>query len=328
MPLLTYQEILNKIDQLEESNILLSAFEFRIFSILEKKRMSAREVARKANTQPEGTEMLLNALAAMGALKKQSGKFENTSETYKHFCESSPHYKKGTVMLKKENRDEYAALTAIIREGRDLAAFEGGDDPKFRHLFTYAMHERSVLYADKVAKIVARNSVGRLIDLACGPGSYAVAIIKKDKKSTATLLDRPAAIKVARQIHRESPVFNRLKFIRGDLYEKDFGNGYDTVLLSNVLHIYNPRENRTLFRKVHRALVKGGRFILYDLFLEDNQTAPYDAALFALTMLLFTKTGKSYTCGETESLLRGTGFGNFKRFEVGYGTSLIEGIKK
>ena len=328
MPFLTYQEIIHKIDQLEESNILLSALQLRIFTILEKKGMLAREVSQKARITYEGSEVLLNALAAMGALKKRGNKFKNTPETYKHFSESSPHYKKGTVMLKKENRDEFAALNTIIQKGRDLTAFDGGDDPKFRELFTHAMHERSTLYAEKVARVVARKSVGRLIDLGCGPGSYSAAILKKDRKATATLLDRPAAIKVARQIHKGSPVFKRFKFIRGDLHEKDFGEGYDTVLFSNVLHIYNPRENQFLFKKIHRALNLGKRFILYDLFLKDNQTEPYDAALFALTMLLFTKTGKSYTYRETETMMRSAGFRGFKRFEVGYGTSLIEGIKK
>jgi len=45
-------------------------------------------------------------------------------------------------------------------------------------------------------------------------------------------------------------------------------------------------------------------------------------------MLLFTKTGKSYTYQETETMMRSAGFRGFKRFQVGYGTSLIEGVKK
>ncbi len=77
-------------------------------------------------------------------------------------------------------------------------------------------------------------------------------------------MDRPAAIKVARQIHKGSPVFKRFKFVRGDLHEKDFGEGYDTVLFSNVLHIYNPCENQFLFKKAQFYI--SGLLLIYQLF--------------------------------------------------------------
>ena len=93
------------------------------------------------------------------------------------------------------------------------------------------------------------------------------------------------------------------------------------------MHIYNSKENKKLFNKVYKALALGGRFVLYDYFLHGNQIKPYDAALFAVTMLLYTKTGKSYTTGETISLLKDAGFKRLKTINVGNGSSIIEGIK-
>ena len=325
--MLSYQEIINKIDQLEEANILVSALELRIFSILDKRWMSVSAISRVAMTQLDGMKMLLNALSAMGVLKKRDDKYKNTQITYKYFCESSPSFKKGTVMLKLENRDEYNQLTKVIRNGRDINSFEGDDDPEFRHLFTYAMHERSELYSDEVAKIITKNPVGNLIDLGCGSGTYSISILKRDKKAKATLMDRTEAIGVVHSIHKENSVYKRLKFICGDLFHNEFGLDYNTVLLFNILHIYNLQENKKLFQKIHKALRKGGRFILFDFFLKQNQIEPYDAALFALTMLLFTKTGKSYTFREVQSLLKDTGFARFKKMDVGYGSSIIEAIK-
>ena len=105
--MLSYQEIINKIDQLEEANILLSALELRIFSIINDKLMTSAQITNSANTQLEGTDMLLNALTTMGALIKKKDKYKNSSVTYKYFCESSPFFKRGTIMLKQENRKEY-----------------------------------------------------------------------------------------------------------------------------------------------------------------------------------------------------------------------------
>ena len=325
--MLSHRDIINKIEQLEEANILLSALELKVFSVLKNKSMSARQVTSIIKTKFEGTEILLNALSAMGALSKNKNTYKNTPVTYKYFCETSPEFKKGTVMLKIDSRGEYDDLSKIIQKGRDLKQFIGGDDPKFRSSFTYAMHERSELYAKKVANAVTQKKIGKLIDLGCGPGSYSVAILKKDKAATATLMDRAAAIKVARDIYKNKAIYKRLKLVGGDLFDDEFGMGYDTVLLSNIIHIYNARENKTLFKKINKTLEKGGRFILYDLFLKDSRIEPYDAALFAITMLLYTKAGKSYAFGEVDSLLRNTGFTRVKKTEIGYGSSLIEAIK-
>jgi len=326
--MLKFDQIIQKIDQLEEANILLAALELNVFSILYKKLLSAQAIAKKAGSQPMETELLLNALVAIGALSKKNRQFKNTPETYKHLCQTSRHYKKGFVKLRQENRDEWANLLETLKKGRDSSQHEGEDDPEFRWFFTHAMHERSELYSGKVAEIVARKSVGRLLDLGGGPGSYSAAILRKDKKATATLLDRKVTLAVAREILAPSKVFSRFDFLEGDLFQTDYGNAFDTIFFSNVLHIYNPKENKTLFKKNHRALVKGGRFILVDLFLRENMTEPYDAALFSLTMLMFTATGKTYTFKETEALLKSTGFGSFKRFPLVEGSSLIEAVKK
>jgi len=280
--------------------------------------LRAKQLASITKTQLEGMEILLNALAAMGVLNKNKNTFKNTPVTYKYFCQTSPDFRIGTVMLKMDSRGEYEKLSKIIKKGRDRKEFESEDDPKFRHLFTYAMHERSELSADKVADAVSQNKIGKLLDLGCGPGSYTMAILNKDKTATATLVDRAAAIKVARKIYKTQSVYNRLHFVSGDFFDDEFGEGYDTVLLSNIIHIYNVKENKIIFKKINKALKNGGRFVLYDLFLNNSKTGPYDAALFAITMLLYTKTGKSYAFCEVYSLLSYAGFAHIKKIKKKY----------
>jgi len=325
--MLSFRDIIKKIEQHEESNILICSLELKLFSFLKKNSMSANQLANITKSKVEGIKVLLNALTAMGALKVNKGLYRNTSITYKYFCESSPDFKKGTVMLKLDSRDEYSDLLQTIKKGRSLKKFDGSDDPIFRALFTYAMHERSDLYANKIATLVTQNRVGKLIDIGAGSGSYSAAILKKDNNATATLMDRAAAIKVAREIHKKKSIYKRLKFINGDLFSDEFGFGYNTVFLSNIVHIYNIYENKVILKKINKALVNGGRVILYDFFLKESRTEPYEAALFAVTMLLYTKTGKSYTYSEVRALLKKTGFARIKKTEIGHGSSIIEAFK-
>ena len=132
--MLTLKKFVETIDQLEDARVLLAALEFRVFTLLGKKSLTVRQVAQKTKTQFEGMEALLNSLVAMQALRCKAGTYSNTSEMHKYFCETSPHYLKGTAFLKLEKNDEWGQLINTIKNGRDLSAFEGGDDNKFRYI--------------------------------------------------------------------------------------------------------------------------------------------------------------------------------------------------
>jgi ubiquinone/menaquinone biosynthesis C-methylase UbiE len=290
--------------------------------------MTARQVAQQSKAKLDGMEPLLNALAAMKALRFEKGKYSSAPHMYKYFCESSPHYMKGTAFLKLEKNDEWVRLIHTIRNGRDLSEFEGEDDPEFRDCFTHAMHERSGPFANKIAGIITRQPAGRFLDLGSGPGTYSAAVLKKDKKARATLLDRSAALKVAQELHGKSSFWPRMELRPGDLFSTPFGDHYDTVFYSNILHIYNSPENKQLFLKMKKALIKGGRLVLVDFFHTRDTTQPYEAALFGVTMLLFTATGKTYSYDETEKLLSQTGFHKFRRISLGEGTGMLVAFKK
>ena len=129
------------------------------------------------------------------------------------------------------------------------------------------------------------------------------------------------------KILRKLSVYKRFKFCPGDIFDTDFGVESDTVLYSNILHIYNESENFSLLNKIHASLKLGGRRMIVDLFLNTNRTQPFDAALFSLTMLMFTVTERTYSFNETETLLRKIGFGILKRFNLDRGSSVIEAEK-
>ncbi len=326
--ILTYEQFVNKIDQLEEAQLLIAALELDIFTLVGKKKVTAKTLARTGKFSEEGIEALLNCLVTLKAMHLKHGKYSNTSEMFKHFCKISPDYKKGTVMLKGEDNEEYGRLLGIIRKGRKFSGKHEKDDSQRRSLFTHAMHERSQTRATKVATHVAKQPVGRLLDLGSGPGSYTAEILKKDKKARGTLLDRKSALKVAQDIWGKTPAWKRIEKLPGDLFDTDFGEGFDTILFSNILHIYSPEENTRLLKKMYQALNPGGRVVLLDYFLNDTRTGPKEASMFSLTMLLFTETGKTYTWKETETLLKKSGFSKLKRIPLEDDSGLLVGVKK
>ena len=101
----------------------------------------------------------------------------------------------------------------------------------------------------------------------------------------------------------------RLSYLPLDFMAEAIPGSYDVILLSNVIHIYGPGENITLLKKIKAALNPGGRVIIQDFFLWDKKgLRPIETNLFAITMLLHTDTGNTYTAQDVKKWMAKAGF--------------------
>ena len=74
------------------------------------------------------------------------------------------------------------------------------------------------------------------------------------------------------------------------------------------------------------ALTPGGRLLIQDAFvLNRNGLYPQEANLFAVTMLLFTEEGNTYSVAETTEWLCEAGFGRVRLLKLRDGTGDWEG---
>jgi hypothetical protein len=63
-----------------------------------------------------------------------------------------------------------------------------------------------------------------------------------------------------------------------------------------------------LFPRLRQALMPGGLLAIKDMFLDDAHAGPEPAALFGLTMLMYTARGRSHARSEMRTLLADAGF--------------------
>jgi SAM-dependent methyltransferase len=148
-----------------------------------------------------------------------------------------------------------------------------------------------------------------------------MAFLAKNPMLRATVCDREAALEVAKEIADTHKAKRRLSFLPLDFTKEPIPGTYDVIWYSNVLHIYSPEENQAVFRRALVALRPGGRFIIQDAFLHDREGLyPAEASLFAVSMLLFTEGGNTYSAAETAKWLKGAGFIGVKTFPIKKGT--------
>ncbi len=114
------EELDQRIRAFQESRVLLTAIELDLFEALGP-GATAADVAHARGTDPRATEMLLNALAALGVVEKRGGVFRNTPETAQHFTRRSPDDIRLAMMHTVHLWETWSTLTDCVRSGTTRA---------------------------------------------------------------------------------------------------------------------------------------------------------------------------------------------------------------
>jgi SAM-dependent methyltransferase len=308
-----------------ESKTLLAANDLDVFTVIGADGRTAGEIARRCKADPEGMRMLLDALVGLGLLTLREGRYRNRLLGRRYLDRRSPTSISNLLWLLGHHWHDWTDLPKALRKGRRGWTW-ATTTPSFRRRFSLAMHERShTLAVPTVATIRLPPKAERFLDLGGGPGSYAIALAKRHPRLEGVVLDQ--TITIARRLILQEGLGARLKARAGNIFKDDLGAGYDAVLVSNVVHVFNERENHSLLRRVHDALRPGGKVFIVEFFLDDSRTKPAKSSVFSLMMYLFTATGRCYSWREMERLLKRLGFGRFKRRAVTPDIGTLEATK-
>ena len=93
---------------------------------------------------------------------------------------------------------------------------------------------------------------------------------------------------------------DQISWQTGDWNHDRFGEGYDCLLMSNILHGHGSKAEMKL-AKAARALVPSGLLIVCDFLLNNDRSGSLEAALFNLMV-------GAYTVNELLSVIRSAGF--------------------
>jgi SAM-dependent methyltransferase len=306
--------------------IIFSALDLDLFTAIGAKVWTVLALAKRLRVSPRGLEILCRNLACAGLLIKADSRYRNSPLARKELNKKSPAYRWAYLDLLRGHWDDWSQLTRSVKRGRPVDDNDDPDEPAYRRRFSWAMHHRSFDVAPKIAGQINLRGTGTLLDLGGGPGTYALAFLKQNPALKATVCDRAPALAVAREIAATVPHGKRLSYLPLDFVTKAIPGQYNAIWFSNVLHIYSPEENQRLFRKMVKALAPGGRLLIQDAFLHDaNGLHPQEASLFAVTMLLFTLRGNTYSVRDTAAWLKRAGFGSVRTLTMKKGTEDWDG---
>jgi ubiquinone/menaquinone biosynthesis C-methylase UbiE len=280
------------------SRVVLTANNLRLFDHLQTSRTAA-ETAGLIEADARSTEILLNALAGLGLVRKISDKFQNAAMA-KHFLVSGSPYYQGDMLHHADTLwQTWSCLDEVIKTGKPAR------NARNHTAFIRGMHNNSVLRAGKIVGELDLKGVKTALDLGGGPGTYSIELARKEV--SVTLFDLPETIPIAREITGGTGP-GKISFLAGDFFNDPIGTGYDLIFISQVLHSFSAEDNRLILGKCRAALNYGGKIAIHEFSIDASLTSPPTSALFSVNMLVNTSGGRCYAPREMLRWLTDTGF--------------------
>ncbi|MFO0793610.1 MAG: methyltransferase [Candidatus Brocadiaceae bacterium] len=313
-----------------KSCVLFTAVEFDIFTLVGKGKLTARDISRSIRTNERATEMLLNALVSLELLTKQGNYYLNTPLSELYLIKGKPLYQGDGVHHFHNMMENWSMLRETIETGKAVSLKDLPEDvdPHDLRDFITAMHNIASARAGELCELIDLKNSQRLLDLAGGPGTYAIACVRANPQLHAVVFDLEHVTKLTREFINAAGMKDRVTTLTGNCLEDPLGNNeYDVVLVSNLLHIYNTENNVRILKKCWNALRDGGQIIIHEFVLDETKTHPQFAALFSLNMLIGTQEGASYSESEYRTWLEKAGFKGIRRIDLKTSSALIIGKK-
>ena len=304
------QDIVDLASAFYGSATLFAALDCGLFAAVEKSGI-LEDVARESGCDMRGARLLLDACVAEGLLEKNDGVYRNTPAGKAALVPGGP---ADLTKAIRYNRDVYPAwgrLADFARTGKPVERPEVhlGEDASRTKAFAAAMFGRAMGIGRSVVPMLGLPQEGRILDLAGGPGAYAILMCQSCPGVTCVTVDLPAISGEARSYVAGAGMSDRIECRAGDYHGDEYeAEAYDAVTIFGALHQESPESIVAILGRAQRALKKGGRLFVLDMMTDDTRTSPKFSALFAVNMALTTDNGWVFSDGELKGWMRDSGF--------------------
>ncbi|MFF4655701.1 methyltransferase [Streptomyces sp. NPDC001381] len=320
-PFLTRQEIVGTLMEVRKAAVIRAAVELGVFEHLAGEPVDAETVARAVGADPRGTRILLCALAAIGVLRGEGGRFTLPPDLVKALVPAEGNYEYIGAAVRLTSTDAewqgLARLAEAVRHGGSVLDI-GLENPEAAYLEEWAElaagGSDTIALAGRTAEVLRPWTRTRprlsVLDLACGPGWYGYALAAANPGSRVHGVDFPHILPYAERNARERGIADRVTFTAGDMFEVELGGPYDVALVAGVLHHFSAGRVRALLGRLAEAVVPGGRLVISAPVISDSDPARDPRAhLFSALMLVLTREGQVYSLDEYTEMLADHGFG-------------------
>ena len=317
------ERIFSLLNAFQQTAALKTGIELDVFTAVGAGAGSAAEIAERVGASERGVRILCDYLTIMELLAKADGRYSLTPDAAVFLDRKSPACLNTVVgfLSASWHKKNVESLTAAVRKGGSVGAEADNSKPQDEVWVSFAksMAPLTIPAANFIAQLVCSSSDGRamqVLDIAAGHGNYGITIARKHPNAQIVAVDWPAVLAVALENAKAAGVSDRFTAQPGSAFDAELGSDYDFVLLTNILHHFDPPTCEKLLRRVHGALKPNGKTITLEFVPNEDRVTPPASAAFSLNMLVGTDAGDAYTLSEYTQMFSNAGFGNITLQQV------------
>ena len=308
----TQIEVLSIAEGFFKSDILFALLKLKIFERIDEGSKTLFELAAELEARPETLSRLLNAGVALGLLESKDGLGFRIAAKYRVVLSPTvgAYYLGDLISSLDYFSAAFAKLDeAVLNSGPtiDPAAHIGGNQDSTRE-FILGFHNYASLRGKELAHFLSTAGCKSLLDLGCGPGTYAFHLGMRNPDLALYLLDLPKVLNITKEVQTKFPLKNEIHYLPLDALKSDIPGTYDMILVSNMLVGLGEEESRTLVKRLYDAVNPGGSLVIQAQFLRDDRLGLEWPVILDLMMLCSTPDGRNHSRGETIVWLEEAGF--------------------
>ncbi|MBE2287076.1 MAG: methyltransferase [Prosthecobacter sp.] len=317
------------------SKTLLTAVEMEIFTDLAKHPGDLASVQGRMGLHPRGARDFLDALVALGFLKRENGIYANTPETDLFLDKAKPSYIGGILEMANHRLFRFwGELTTAVRTGESQNESKGGHDP-FKALYADPAKLREFLRAMSGVSRGANMTIAKQFPWANYKSCADIGTAQGDLVTQITLahphlrgigFDLPEVGPIFEEYITANGLADRVSFTGGSFFTDELPKA-DVLLFGHILHDWDLETKLMLLRKAYAALPEGGAVIVYDSIIDDERKQNAFGLLMSLNMLIETPGGFDYTGADCIGWMQQVGFKDCRVEHLIGPDSMVIGIK-
>ena len=303
-----------------KSSVIISSIDLDIFTHIEKGK-TAQELADKLQLNANAVERLLDSLVNLNLLQKEGIIYYNTFNSSKYLVKGKGSYVGYVALYHKSRYNVWGNLDKSLKSGKPLASasFLAPEKNQINN-YARAMSARAQLEVNDVLERIDLSDCKRLLDLGGAPGTFALAFSNQYPSLDITVFDLETMMDISREItHNKASIH----LVSGDFDSDPIGSEYCAVFMSQILDSLGKKGVEDLFLKVFNSLKKGGKVIIRDYILQNNNTESEASMFRSINVLLTTNVGRLYNLEEYFLMLQHVGFSNIQFIQLPGPTDLI-----
>lgn len=318
------------------SKTLLSAVEMEVFTDLARRPQDMESLQGRLGLHPRSARDFIDALVALGFIRRIDGKYYNTPATELFLDKRKPSYMGGILEMANHRLYRYwGHLTEALRTGKPQnEAREGGEnffgalyaDPARLKEFLAAMTGISHAANMAIAEKFPWGDYASFVDIGTAQGDLAVQVAVAHPHITGLGFDLPEVEPVFEDYVEDNDLSDRVLFARGDFFSGALPRT-DVVMMGHILHDWTLDQKRFLIQQAFNALPDGGAFVVYDSIIDDDRSQNAFGLLMSLNMLIETPGGFDYTGADCMQWMKEAGFQETRVEHLVGPDSMVIGIK-